>query len=118
MKQRSEPRFAADQAVWVTRLTQVETRIAGYIRNASGRGLGLAVGEAIAPGTPLKIDIPDGFLLGEAIYCRPQDDRFYVGVELEDALYGLAELAKIMNEFPERRACSEPALARSRKQAG
>jgi len=80
---------------------KVETRIPGCTRNASGRGLGLEVGEPVAPGTPLKVEIPDGFLLGEVIYCHSRDGRFYLGVELEQALYGLAELARLMNESPE-----------------
>jgi hypothetical protein len=99
MQQRSEPRFAADQAVWVTLLGTVKTRIQGRVRNISGRGIGIEICQAIGTGTALQIDISDGLLLGEAIFCRQEGDHYFVGVELEHALYGLAELAKALREF-------------------
>jgi len=111
MNQRREPRLAAEQAVWITLFGKMETRIPGYIRNISGRGVGLEVGQPIETGTALKVDIPDTLLLGEAIYCRQEGDRYYIGVELEHALYGLAELARTLNEFDEGRSGPKEAYA-------
>jgi len=99
MEQRSEPRFAADQAVWVTLLGKVKTRIRGRIRNISGRGIGIEVAQAIPTGTPIQFEVPDGLLLGEAVFCRAEGEQYYVGAELEHALYGLPELAKALQEF-------------------
>jgi hypothetical protein len=99
MEQRAVPRFAADQAVWVKLLGKVKTRIRGRIRNISGRGMGIEVGQAIPPGTPLQFEVSDSLLLGEAVFCRAEGEQYYVGAELEHALYGLAGLAKALQEF-------------------
>ena len=37
--------------------------------------------------------------LGEVIYCREDEASFYVGVELEQALYGLSDLARALGAF-------------------
>jgi hypothetical protein len=37
--------------------------------------------------------LDDAILLGEVIYCRDQGGGYYVGIELEQALCGLADLA-------------------------
>lgn len=101
MQRRSESRFIADQAIWVTLLGKGNARIPGRIRNISGRGVGFEVGEPIGTGTPIQIDFTDALLLGEAIFCREENGRYYVGAELDHALYGLAELAKALREFDE-----------------
>jgi hypothetical protein len=113
MQQRCEHRFAANQAVWVTLLDKAKTRIQGRVRNISSRGIGIGIGQAIATGTPLQIDVSDDMLLGEAIFCRQEGDHYFVGVELEHALYGLAELARALREFDET-PCPERATDSSR----
>jgi len=80
----------------------------GRIRNASGRGMGLAVAQPIGVGALLQI-AADSLLPGEVIDCRMDGDGFYVGVEREQALHGLAELAEMVRQYAEeilrRRAC-------------
>lgn len=66
MEQHAVPRFAADQAVWVTLLGKLKTRIRGRIRN--GRGIGIEV------------------------------DRRFLWERREHALYGLADLAKALQD--------------------
>ena len=50
-------------------------------------------------GSALKFELDDTLLLGEVIYCRDDGSSFYVGVELEHALYGLGELAEAVRSF-------------------
>jgi PilZ domain len=99
MDQRREPRFEADQPVVVTVLTEPQVRMVGRVRNASGRGLGLIVPEPVAPGAPIKIEIEDALVLGEAIYCRAETDAHFIGVELDQMLVGLTELGRMLSAF-------------------
>ena len=87
------------------------------------------VPKAFATATYLKVDSADAFnnlgitlmregdvpgkmdRLGEAIYCRQEDDAFYVGVELEHALHGLVALGDMLRGFSEDRSSPEHAYA-------
>jgi len=53
----------------------------------------------VPAGTALKVELDDALLLGEVIYCRPDESVFYVGVELEHALCGLGELSRMVNTY-------------------
>ena len=99
MDQRREPRFQANQSVIVTVLTEQPTRVVARVRNASGRGLGLLVPCRVEPGAPIRIEIEDSIVLGEAIYCRPEQDGCFVGVELDQVLVGLTELGRHLSAF-------------------
>ena len=46
-------------------------------------------------GAPLRIEFDDSIVLGEAIYCRDDRDGHFIGVELDQVLVGLTELAGI-----------------------
>ena len=99
MDQRREPRFVADQAVTIVLLRDPETRVPATVINASSRGLGLTTTSAIPPGTALKIQIQDSLILGEAVYCRQEPHSWFIGVELNQVLVGLAELGRRLQEF-------------------
>ncbi len=94
MNQRREPRFEVDQAVELTILTEPRTRLEARVRNASGRGLGLTVSRPVQAGVPVRIELDDGMVLGEAIYCRGEQDGFFVGIEMDQVLVGLTELGR------------------------
>ena len=102
MNQRCETRvpadyILADQSVSVTLFGDPDIRLRGRIRNISGRGIGLEMEVPVAAGAALKVELDDALLLGEVIYCRPDQSVFYVGVELEHALRGLGELSRMVN---------------------
>jgi len=101
MEQRREQRFAANQKVSFAVLGEREIHRTGVVKNSSGRGLGLETTFPVAVGSPLRIDLPDAVLLGEAMYCRAQHGQYFVGVELEQALYGLSGLARAFQAFAE-----------------
>ena len=98
MNQRRETRLEANQQVWITLFGEPDIRLPARIKNVSPRGVGLELQGPVAIGTALKVDLEDALLLGEVIYCREDETSFYVGVELEQALYGLAALAHITGE--------------------
>lgn len=99
MEQRRETRFATDQTVPVTILGDPEIHRTGKVKNASGRGLGLEMAFPVGIGSALKIDLADGVLLGEAMYCRGQNGAYFVGIALEQALLGLCELNEAFQAF-------------------
>ena len=108
MNQRRESRFQADRPVAITLFGEPDTRVTGRIRNISGKGIGLEVDRPIAAGTALKVEVEDGLLLGEVIYCRQDEALYYAGVELEHSLCGLAELSGMVDAFNRAMAPLEP----------
>jgi hypothetical protein len=78
----------------VTVLTEPRRSVSGRVRNASGRGLGVITAARVEPGAALRIEIDDGMVLGEAIYCRKEGDGHFIGVELDQMLVGLTELGR------------------------
>jgi hypothetical protein len=106
MNQRRETRLQADQSVAVTLFGDPVIRLSGRVRNVSGRGIGLELDVPVAAGTALKVELEDALLLGEVIYCRTDEASYYVGVELEHALNGLAELSRIVSAFNDAIAVS------------
>jgi len=111
MEQRRDTRYEGSQAAWVTVYGEVDVRIPAKIRNISGRGVGLEVGEPVPTGSALKIEVSDSMLLGEAIYCRPEGDHYYVGIELDQALRSLMALSRNLGELAPARLRPETAYA-------
>ena len=95
MERRREPRATADQTVVVTVLGRQALQISGTAVDISRRGLRLLLSGRVSPGDPVKIDMDDDLLLGEICYCETQGADFIVGVELDQALAGLSELARL-----------------------
>ena len=108
MNQRRETRLQTNQPVQITVFGQPEIRLQARIQNVSGRGLGLELERPLKTGSALKIELEDAILLGEVIYCRDQGTSHYVGVELEHALWGLAELATALRSFDEEYLGPQP----------
>jgi hypothetical protein len=104
MEQRRETRVDGDQPAWITIYGKVDKRSPGRIRNISGRGMGMEVGEPVGTGSALKIEVGDVMLLGEVIYCRRDGQGYYIGIELDQAVHSLVVLGNSLREF------GEPAL--------
>jgi hypothetical protein len=99
MHERREPRFEANQSVWITLFGEPDIRLPARIKNVSIRGIGLELQGPVAIGTALKFEVDDSLILGEVIYCRQDEASYYVGVELEQALCGLRDLAEAVRAF-------------------
>jgi hypothetical protein len=108
MSQRREPRFNADQSVWITLFGEPDIRLPARIKNVSVRGIGLELEGPVAIGSALKLELDDSMVLGEVIYCREDEASFYVGVVLEQALCGLSDLAYALRAFPDEPSCATP----------
>jgi len=99
MNQRREQRIEANQSVRITILGEPEVQLPARIKNVSVRGVGLELQYRIAAGAAIKIELKDGLLLGEIIFCREDAESYYAGVELEHALFGLTELQLALSGF-------------------
>lgn len=99
MNQRRDSRFQTDQPIQITVFGLPDIQVQAKVKNISGRGVGLEVERPLAIGAALKIPLDDAILLGEVIYCRAQGGGYYVGIELEHALFGLADLAVALRSF-------------------
>jgi PilZ domain len=69
------------------------------IRNLSEGGTQILLGEPLQPFTLLKIEYEDNLLLGEVIYCRPEEFGYLAGLRIEHALFGLTALSDAMQSF-------------------
>ena len=112
MDQRREPRFAANQSITVKLLGKDARTENATVRNASSRGLAITLPNPIAPATALKIEFEDSFVLGEAVYCRPESDSYLVGVELDQVLCGLSALGRKLQELADPRSVRTADAAR------
>jgi len=95
MERRSEPRVIADQAVRITTLGKYRHEMQGKAVGLSGHGMQITVPNRVAPGDPVKIELDDTLVFGEICYCCPNGRAFMIGVQLDQALQGLAELARL-----------------------
>ena len=106
MNQRRDPRFEVNQSVWITLFGEPDIRLPACIKNVSVRGIGLELQGPVAIGTALKFEVDDSLILGEVIYCRQveascDEASYYVGVELDQALRGLGNLAEALRAYSE-----------------
>src|SRR5262245_9458960 len=92
-------RLCVDQAVTVTLLGHQEAKVPARATSASPNGLGLWSTRALPPGTGLKIELEDAYILGEAIYCKEEAGGWVVGVELSQVLKGLSELGRRLRKY-------------------
>ena len=95
MERRAEVRIPAERAVEITVLGKM-----GFARTAlavefSGRGMRLLLDRPVAPGAAVKVQGDDWLALGEVCYCRLEGGKYAVGLELDQALSGLHELAEL-----------------------
>ena len=105
MDKRRQSRISRDEPVTVTVLgadaMRHDARFSARTRNLSGRGLVLDMPHPPPIGAALKIQVADTILLGEVVYCQPQGDSYKVGVELDQVVNDIANLAETLHEFGE-----------------
>ncbi len=102
---RRDPRFEIDQPVTVTNLHQPQSSVLGRLVNFSANGTRLLLEQEMKPGTMVKVEWGGTLLLGEIVYCTPQNSEFAAGLALEDAVYDTLVLASMVDmEFEQAAA--------------
>jgi hypothetical protein len=95
MERRLERRLAANEPAVVTELDLRHPRPkGGLIVELSGSSLTMKLPEAIAPGTPVKVETWNMLMLGEVVRCEPAGDGFRLALMLRHSLRDLAGLEK------------------------
>lgn len=117
MERRSEPRICSKQLAWLTVLGDNEVRCQARAIDVSGRGMKLMASRRFRPDAAVKIEMDDALYLGEICYCQPENGAFTIGVEIEQVLTGLRDLAQLRRQLTEdsaREPLSEYANAAGR----
>lgn len=120
MERRSEPRFPANRPVRLTVLGDNPRTIDATLVDVSGRGMRLAVDEAIKAGTAIKIETEDSLWLVEVTFSLEVGSGHLIGGRVDQVLRGLADLAQlrraVLGDQPESRppANAQPADRASR----
>ncbi len=111
MERRRELRVGSEEAVRITVLGAREKRMEGRAVDISGQGVRILVPEAIAAGFAVKIELEDSLILGEVCYSQPDGRGFLAGIEIDQVLTGLGELARLnrnlLDDGGERAAARE-----------
>jgi hypothetical protein len=97
MDRRQHPRYETEAPVRVTILTGDAPPIEAILEQLSGTGARISSPVALAPGTPLRLDLPDTILLGESVHCQASEKGFVVGIHLEHSLNTVSELRRLMS---------------------
>jgi hypothetical protein len=101
MDRRHEIRVNVDQPVRITVLGKYRHEMQGKAVDLSGDGMRIVVPHRVAPGNPVRIDLDYAMLLGDICYCCPSGRSFTLGVQLDQALSGLAELSRLKDALLE-----------------
>jgi hypothetical protein len=71
----------------------------GTIRNLSEGGTQILLDEPLPSSTLVKIEYEDSLLLGEVVYCQPEQSAWLVGIKIEHGLFELTALAAALQGF-------------------
>jgi len=88
---RAEPRFPETEPVLVTILDGSNRAYRGLTLDIAETGLSFAIAGVIEEGKPLRIELAEAVVLGEARYCRVLVDHpreYAVGVSIEHVCFG------------------------------
>jgi hypothetical protein len=86
MDLRRYPRFDANQEVIVTLRDEPMSPIGGRVIDFSEHGVRLSIPERLPIRSLVRIEWRGALLLGEVTYCRPEEDTFIAGCEVEEVL--------------------------------
>jgi hypothetical protein len=93
MDRRREPRIRAYETVNLTVLGESGYSTSANAIQLSPHGMRLVVDRPIHVNAAIKVVCDDWLGLGEVCYCRQEREHYVVGLQLEQALVGLEDLA-------------------------
>lgn len=95
VERRREPRIQASQPAQLTVLGEQERTWPATVVDLSGRGLRVRADSTVAVGAAVKVEINDALLLGDVCYSIPESGGYLIGVEVDQVLSGLSDVAKL-----------------------
>ena len=96
-QKRKQLRLPAEQTVQLTVLGTAEFLIIGQVVNVSGSGVRLLVDCPVEPGSQIQIDLGTSALIGEVRYCRAEEQKFALGIQLEKPINSVSDLTRVLH---------------------
>ena len=93
MDRRREPRIRAYETVQLTILGDAGSSSPANATELSSHGMRLILDRPIPVNVAVKVEGDDWLALGEVCYCRLERSHYVVGLQVDQALMGLADLA-------------------------
>jgi len=93
-ERRLETRFLLAEPVKVTLLGEAEESCWGQTLNVSVTGVSLTTPRPVEIGSPVKLEVTDGMILGEVRHCQAAQGsiaEYLVGISIEHVLFGWME---------------------------
>ncbi|HEU0122595.1 MAG TPA: PilZ domain-containing protein [Bryobacteraceae bacterium] len=78
----------------------------GIVVDASPKGMGIRLPQAVEANRAIKVEIEDMMFLGEVAYCAPAKDHageYMIGIEIEQCLTGLSGLQHLVQALAEEK---------------
>jgi hypothetical protein len=94
--QRQVQRNQIRQSAIVSALGTATPVIHGEILNLGEGGTQIWLDQPLRYATLVRIDYNDNLLLGEVVYCQPEQAGWLVGIRVEHALLGVTTLTRAM----------------------
>ena len=94
--QRQAQRHQLNQSAIVSVLGTASEVLYGEIRNLSEGGIQIWLDQPLRYASLVSITYNDNRLLGEVVYCQPEQTGWLLGIRVEHALFGLTALAEAM----------------------
>ncbi len=84
-----------DEPITLTVLDDAGVRVvAARGVDLSGRGMRVRAPIAVAAGSAVKVETQDALFLGEVCHCALEGESYVIGLDLDQALSGLLDLAR------------------------
>lgn len=97
MDRRSTPRTDHVRPVDLFLLGEEERRISVMLQDMSEGGARIRSPYPIKVGSPVRIDMDDSILLGEAVHCAKDETGCFVGVRFEQCLGRVSDLQRLVS---------------------
>ena len=97
MEHRNEPRIPVEKTLTLRILGNAPSDIEVQVIDVSADGMRYLSPRAVAPSSAIRIDRPDGMILGEVCYCDPApENQFHLGVLFHQVLNNLRNLDPLL----------------------
>lgn len=97
MDRRSTPRTDNVRPVQLVLLGDQETKVEVMLQDLSEGGAKIKTPFPIRAGSPVRLDVDDSILLGEAVYCAQDTSGCFVGLQFEQCLGRVSDLQHLVD---------------------
>ena len=98
MDRRSNTRYPAEQAVWVTDLLQPGRSAAGTIRDISNSGVCVMTTLPLIVASIVRLDANDNVLFGFVTYATAEDAGLRIGIDVQHVLLGDSDMSRLLQQ--------------------